>query len=1304
MNLYGNNKWYIKFLTFILVMTFISNFLFIVPSVIAKTEAESKEIILEEGFELTNSKTRSTFYTPEKVEAARRNVQTYDWAKSVLYSALNSANHYLSYKHDYLWNLVTPQSIPRGYAVNQPLGCLNCGKAIDKYGNYPYTANHSINPWKLECPNCRMKFPTNDFGAYYKSGLDEHNIFNPELADKSLLVNTLYPEKGENWGVDDGYGYIDEKGNRYTFIAYYNHWHIWHTGIISKAINSLRDAFIYTGDMKYARAGVILLDRIADVYPDMDIWPYKVADGFLNSNGHTNRGKIIGSIWETGLVEDFIKAYDAFFPVMDDPEIIRFLSEKADMYDLGDSKKSAAGIKRNIEDGILRQIYPAVQNAQIRGNNGMHQSTLAIAAVVLDTMPETKEWLDFNFQSGVAKGDMVTGGNILATFINDVDRNGFGNESAPGYNRLWLGQYIDVANILHGYDLYPGVDLYENPKFKKMFYSMISMILTDKYSAIIGDTASTGNPTVYVNISQTILAYERYKDPLLAQVIYFLNGNTTQGLHGDIFSSEPDKVAKEIENTINTYGPLKLDSENLTGYGFAVMRDGHNITYDIGIQYLFKDLETLSYSADVKSLVNNRIQFEATQPGDNASFIFKVMESNEYQIDLKCIKSDLFGLYDIYLDGTYLTQVDFYGRNITVEKLTKVFIEAGEHEIRFECIGKNEESTGYKMGITTLVLLDETAQAIKNISLLGDTQKAVWMYYGVSNGHGHADTLNIGINAFGLDLTPELGYPEYADTTPHRTEWVNNTISHNTVVVDKSKQETKNKVENPLHFDAGEYVRIIDVDAPLTYQLKDIGYRRTTAMIKVNNENFYVVDFFRVQGGSDHHFSFHGAEGSVTVEGLDLISQTDNNGDFIGTYAGPNVEFGEREKDDLGNSGFQWLMNVRKDNDPGETFSVEWNIKDTWNALGKGKSASTDIRLRLTMLEQTDDVAIGTGIPPRNKQGNPKELEYLVAHRAGNNLDSIFTSVIEPYKGERFIKSIEKIDINVDGKLYTGNDARAVKVEYNDGRIDYLVYSIDDSLILSVDDKFVFKGFFCVYSERDGIHFYSYVNDGEFIDGPVETGVTRYTGTVLDFTKELSLENEITVRFNDRFDTNNLTGRHIYIQNNDIRNAVYKILGIKSVNGNTVTLNIGDVTTVRRWVDNDDFDKGFLYFMTEGNKFVIPLSVEYISPVTDAFIELDGNISVSKTSANITVRANYETGASVSINDMFIEIISTNPKTAYVKDGIIIFGKPGRAEIFANIKINGKTIRTNIIPINININKTYNIPQRTYKENRLLRM
>lgn len=103
----------------------------------------------------------------------------------------------------------------------------------------------------------------------------------------------------------------------------------------------------------------------------------------------------------------------------------------------------------------------------------------------------------------------------------------------------------------------------------------------------------------------------------------------------------------------------------------------------------------------------------------------------------------------------------------------KLLLKAGTHWITFENIGKSTESTGYKMGLIELTLLDAKEQARRDSAMLADTQRDIWMYYGRNHGHGHGhqDTLNLGMHAFGLDLVPDLGYPEFADSiNTHRWE------------------------------------------------------------------------------------------------------------------------------------------------------------------------------------------------------------------------------------------------------------------------------------------------------------------------------------------------------------------------------------------------------------------------------------------------------------------------------------------------------------------------------------------------------
>lgn len=1003
---------------------------------------------------MNHRKTRATYYSPDKVAAARQNVRRYGWAAKLRDEAVAKAERSLAAGLDALWEAVPAQSIPRSYGVNQVLGSPITGREVDRFGNYPYKADPFANPWKIVDPSSGYTFPTNDFDAYYRSGLDEHGVFRAELADRSLLVNTLYPDKGADWGVDDGFGWTDDKGDIYTFVAYYNHWYVWYgaTALIDGSLAAFRDAFLYTGEMKYARAGTILLDRVADFYPDMDISAYD-RSVFLNSDGRKNTGKAVGSIWETSLVKTFISAYDAFFPAMDDPETVRFLAAKSGKHGMANPKSSGAHIRANVEEGIIRRIYPAVRAAQICGNDGMHQSALAMAAVVYDTLPETKEWLDFVLRTGGLARDpfRVTGGNVLRSLIADVDRDGHGNEASPGYNGLWLRMHQLIADILEGYDLYPEADLYNNAKLRKMFTAFYPLLLGGAYSLNAGDTAATGNPYIQVQLSDMVKAFDKFGDPIFAQVAYFLNGSRAEGLHLDVFRPDPERIADKIGDVVAKHGPLNLPSANLSGYGFAALRDG----------------------------------------------------------------------------------------------------QAGNK-----------------------------------------TQRDVWMYYGRNTGHGHRDTLNIGFHAYGLDLSPDLGYPEFADVFDmHRAQWVIHTISHNTVVVDKRKQDAQ-WVAVPRHFDETETVRLIDVEAPAVYPQTET-YRRVTAMIRVDEAASYAVDFFRVKGGSEHHFSFHGAEGAVATEGLTLVEQP------TGTYAGPDIAYGQRADGADGpgydGSGFHYLRNVERAEQVGSAFSVDWSVKDTWNVYGQGAGADTDVHLRLTMLGEMSDVALADGVPPRNKPGNPKALRYVVAHRAGPHLDSLFVSVIEPYKNSRFVASIERVAVTTEGAAVSGSEAGAVKVTLADGRVDYIVCAFEPETLYTVDDKLQFQGFFGVYSVKDGKPAGAYRHDSTVLTplgAKVEPAVASLEGTIESFTETLSVHNELVVAMETPdIDLSALAGKTIFVDNDGVRSAAYPIREAVCLGFGRYRLDIGDLTLIRGLADPADLGRGYVYDIAAGASFRIPLTL-----------------------------------------------------------------------------------------------------------------
>ncbi|MEG2378544.1 MAG: heparinase II/III family protein, partial [Clostridia bacterium] len=205
-----------------------------------------------------------------------------------------------------------------------------------------------------------------------------------------------------------------------------------------------------------------------------------------------------------------------------------------------------------------------------------------------------------------------------------------------------------------------------------------------------------------------------------------------------------------------------------------------------------------------------------------------------------------------------------------------------------------------------------------------DTQSTFWMYYGRGAGHGHKDSLNLGIEALGLNIAPELGYPRNT-TADDYMNWGQTTVSHNTVMVNDMPQKRMLTGGKPFHFDDSGRVKIMDADAAHQYGIDT--YRRTVVNVSVDDENSYAVDFFRVKGGNEHVYSFHALSDTIAeTAGLDnIVPQKNEGGDYIGSYAGADVPYATEKIV----SGYAWLKNVdRAANVKGGNFMVDFKIKD----------------------------------------------------------------------------------------------------------------------------------------------------------------------------------------------------------------------------------------------------------------------------------------------------------------------------------------------------------------------------------------
>lgn len=1223
---------------------------------------------------LVISKTKSTLYTAEEVANARVNVEKYEWAKREKDAAVKAADEFLSnFTYEDMWYSWSPQGVPRTYSVNEKAGCPICGSAIYNYSIYPWKIDSTKMNWKIYCPNCGIgaengdegiSFPTNDFLSYYKGGIDQYGEFDAELAKQhndqliagggtGNLVNRYYGkalseeqlaklrEKGiseevitritadPNFGVDDGFGYIDENtGTKYALAALYAETYSWRSGPGIEGLLDLRDAYLYTGEQKYADAAIIMLDRIADVYPALDLREWRAQDGYVN--GIDNNGKATNGVWECLNINKIMPVFDAVYPAiatMSD-QAKHFLAAHSSTQD----KTNPDRIIKNIEDGILRQIVPAWNLGQIHGNEGMHQAAVTYAAVILDSYPETQDWIYRVFRTG-GKYDS---GNFYQLLVDEVDHDGQGYES-PFYNEGWLANWLEVANALSGYELPEGQPLkdnlesdpYENVKFRKMFYGLYPMILNDIYIANIGDTVASGSPAQdFFDRTQFMQAFEKYRDPELAQVLYMLNGNSTAGLHGDIFSADPEAVIQEIEAIIQEYGPMQLPSTMLTGTGYAVLRDGISGGQKAADSYVlsFLDMEILPETTCDTAVYAPSLQLQATGIGDElqVGFDFTGDTSKTYQLSITKWTANWFGSYDIYLNGTLVkSDASFSGTGEIEELLGLYTLKPEGNVLRFVCkkVGPDPTSVSYKMAVRYLNIAEykegEETETQKN------TQRELWVTFGKDDQHDHMDGLNLGLVAYQLDLLPDLGYPVRMDGSDEVNHWVSGTLSHNTVLVN-GKQQVPAYVGTPIHFDDSDYVKLFDIDASRNYEWTD-QYRRTSAMIQIDEENSYIVDLFRVSGGTKHEFSFHAAEGAVTVDGLSLTEQAS------GTYAGVNTTWGEMPSGDIStrNPGYYWLKNVSTDSAPGDQFSVDWNVLDNYNVYGQGRRAQTDVHVKLTMLGDYDSVSMADGIPPQKSLDSPESYRYVIVKNEGaEEQNSIFTSVIEAYRGTSNIASIELLPVfNPDNSPASDSEVRAIRVTLTNGRVDTIVNALDNTKTYLVDG-ISFCGFMGVRSVLNGEVVASYIADGTSFGG-VES-VPAVTGTVVDFTKELAVKNEIVANFDTEVDPTSLEGRYVYIDNDQKRNAVYHIEGAESLSNGNIRLDIGDVTTVRSWTDANDFSQGYQYDLAVGQTLKIPLSALQTNlPEEETY--LLSVASVSGGAILAPVSGKYQAGAKITV-------------------------------------------------------------------------
>jgi len=813
--------------------------------------------------EREDGKTGSVFFTPEMLETARRNASRYEWAAKIRDSIVEAAEPWMGFTDDRLWDMMFGNTITRSWMVWSDGYCPACGEGVPMY---TWEIDALEHPWKVRCPHCGEMFPKNDFHAYYLSGLDRHGVFDPALADRSLLFNTEHPDEGDPlhmFGVDDGEGYV-EGDHRWRFIGAYLIYGQWKQLVLG-GITRLAAAYVVTGDPAYAHKAGILLDRVADLYPTFDfgreglVYEKQGAAGYI-------------STWHDACeeVRRLALAYDQMFDgLRNDVGLVTFLSRKAGEYGLENPKTSFDDIRRNIEDGIFRDTI--ANHTKIRSNYPRTPTALITMKTVLD-WPRNREEIYAMMDDMIEKStavDGVTGEKGLTAYSS--------------YTIMGLGQFLARFSRLEPGFLETMLD--RHPGLRRTWRFHIDTWINEEYYPRIGDAdgwfakkydhyaglSFTKNPEL--DPSMFTFLYDLYSltgDEAYIQILYKTNGYSVDGLPYNLFAGNPEAFRDRIRGIIERVGTrIHVGDVNKRDWCLAVMRSG----------------------------------------------------------------------------------------------------EATNH-------------------------------------------RAFWLDYDSGGRHGHADGMNLGLYAYGLDLMPDFGYPpvQYGGWNSPKASWYGMTAAHNTVVVDGVN--LKKAAGETTLWAPGRVLRVIRASAP---GMTDGGrYERTVAMVDVSDGDSYLVDIFRVTGGTEHAKFMHSHFGEITTSGLSL----EKTGDY--------------------GHGTQ-MRNFRSDPAAAPGWYVDWKIDDRFGILPEEK----DIHLRYTDFTYDAGAAVCEGWISIGGYNDGREAwipRVMVRRKSGTApLSSTFVGVIEPYEKTAEITAAERLPLE-DENGTPGSDSNVLlELTLTDGRRDIIL-------------------------------------------------------------------------------------------------------------------------------------------------------------------------------------------------------------------------------------------------------------------------
>ena len=369
------------------------------------------------------------------------------------------------------------------------------------------------------------------------------------------------------------------------------------------------------------------------------------------------------------------------------------------------------------------------------------------------------------------------------------------------------------------------------------------------------------------------------------------------------------------------------------------------------------------------------------------------------------------------------------------------------------------------------------------VSGSSDSLSMATLHWGATSSHSHFDALNFNLWAKGVEVISETQYQPRAGSKSTR-EWHTSTAAHATVVVNGLDQGPKGKFGSNLRQkqpqdaisgvpdwqwrwisgscanDSGDLrlfntdfpeVQVIEADATKAYD-KVAGvtmYRRTIALVRIDDNDVYVADIFRIKGANSYDYMLHSC-----LQRLQELKVSIPLKPMTGSL-------------------FGYLNNLQS-----ATTDAEWI------ALFK---LGEELQLLTFMAPAKDTTVIQASGPSMRGIG---DAPFVVARRNGDQ--TTFVAVHHPVVGSKSrVRGIELLPTDCETSI-------ALRVNL-DNRTDTIFSSVDRADICATKDGMQCRALFAhVATSASAAQNWAYMVDGDLLRTPHGTieGEVSYQGTI----------------------------------------------------------------------------------------------------------------------------------------------------------------------------------------------------------------